>query len=79
MRVRYPVCCRILVPCLLGCPFSGPVVALDPVAATGHRPSQMRRPRAREIGIVIGVLPPGPLNAITDVEGVRARRSLLIV
>jgi D-aminopeptidase len=28
------------------------------------------RPRAREIGIVVGVLPPGPLNAITDVHGV---------
>jgi D-aminopeptidase len=29
------------------------------------------RPRAREIGLAIGVLPPGPLNAITDVAGVR--------
>lgn len=29
------------------------------------------RPRAREAGIAIGVLPTGPLNAITDVGGVR--------
>jgi D-aminopeptidase len=29
------------------------------------------RPRARDLGISIGVLPPGPLNAITDVAGVR--------
>ena len=29
------------------------------------------RPRAREIGIAPGALAPGPLNAITDVEGVR--------
>jgi D-aminopeptidase len=29
------------------------------------------RPRAREAGIVIGSLSPGPLNAITDVAGVR--------
>ena len=29
------------------------------------------RPRAREIGIAPGALTPGPLNAITDVEGVR--------
>ncbi len=29
------------------------------------------RPRARDIGLVIGVLPPGPLDAITDVAGVR--------
>jgi len=29
------------------------------------------RPRAREAGVVAGILPPGPLNAITDVAGVR--------
>ncbi len=28
------------------------------------------RPRARDIGVQIGIFPPGPLNAITDVEGV---------
>ena len=29
------------------------------------------RPRARDLGIVPGLLPPGPANAITDVAGVR--------
>jgi D-aminopeptidase len=29
------------------------------------------RPRAREAGLVVGVFPPGELNAITDVQGVR--------
>src|SRR5437764_1213392 len=29
------------------------------------------RPRARDVGIRIGPLPPGPHNAITDVPGVR--------
>ena len=29
------------------------------------------RPRARDVGVVIGVFQPGPLNAITDVAGVR--------
>ena len=29
------------------------------------------RPRARDIGIVVGTFQPGPLNAITDVAGVR--------
>ncbi|MFK7844317.1 MAG: P1 family peptidase [Rhodothermales bacterium] len=29
------------------------------------------RPRAREIGIEVGILPTGPLNAITDLEGVK--------
>jgi D-aminopeptidase len=28
------------------------------------------RPRAREAGVTVGVLPAGPLNAITDVDGV---------
>ncbi|HEV2746664.1 MAG TPA: P1 family peptidase [Allosphingosinicella sp.] len=32
--------------------------------------SRAERPRAREAGITIGILPPGPLNAITDVAGV---------
>lgn len=30
-----------------------------------------QRPRARDLGIAVGVLSPGPLNAITDVAGVR--------
>lgn len=29
------------------------------------------RPRAREAGVTVGILAPGPLNAITDVAGVR--------
>lgn len=29
------------------------------------------RPRARDLGLEVGILPPGALNAITDVEGVR--------
>jgi len=33
--------------------------------------AQAPRPRAREAGLVIGSIPPGPLNAITDVAGVR--------
>ncbi len=30
-----------------------------------------QRQTARELGVVVGVLPPGPLNAITDVPGIR--------
>ena len=41
------------------------LLCLAPVAAGGEE-----RKRARELGIEIGVLAPGPLNAITDVEGV---------
>jgi len=32
---------------------------------------QTPRPRPREAGVVTGILPPGPLDAITDVAGVR--------
>lgn len=37
-----------------------------------------QRPRAREAGIIIGVLPTGPLNAITDVAGVKVGQVTLI-
>jgi D-aminopeptidase len=36
------------------------------------------RPRLRELGIALGELPPGPLNAITDVHGVRVGQTTLI-
>ncbi len=36
------------------------------------------RPRARELGITVGVLPPGPLNAITDVDGVLIGQTTLV-
>ncbi len=39
--------------------------------------SQTPRPRARDIGLVVGVLPPGPLDAITDVDGVRVGHTTL--
>lgn len=37
-----------------------------------------RRPRAREIGLAPGVFAPGPLNAITDVAGVRVGHVTLV-
>lgn len=36
------------------------------------------RPRARDIGLVVGIFPTGPLNAITDVAGVRVGHSTVI-
>src|SRR6185369_2940192 len=36
------------------------------------------RPRARDLGLTIGVLPPGELNAITDVAGVRVGHTTLV-
>jgi D-aminopeptidase len=43
------------------------MVLLVPTLAGG----QEARPRIRDLGVIPGVLPPGPLNAITDVTGVR--------
>jgi D-aminopeptidase len=43
------------------------LLTLAAAPALGQSP----RPRARDIGLVVGSLPPGPLNAITDVAGVR--------
>jgi D-aminopeptidase len=37
-----------------------------------------KRPRARDIGLVVGVLPAGRFNAITDVSGVRVGHATLV-
>jgi D-aminopeptidase len=40
--------------------------------------SAASRARARDLGITVGLLPPGPVNAITDVPGVRVGHTTLI-
>src|SRR2546427_270458 len=40
------------------------VLCVPPLSAQGKK-------TARELGITVGILPVGPLNAITDVQGVR--------
>jgi D-aminopeptidase len=50
------------------------VGSLDPAAAE----SPSHRQRIRDIGIVIGQYPPGPLNAITDVAGVKVNHTTII-
>jgi len=49
------------------------VFALGTLAAVAQS-----RPRSRDLGIVPGVLTPGTLNAITDVEGVRVGHTTVI-
>lgn len=39
--------------------------------AMAQAPDARHRPRARDVGIEVGIFAPGPLNAITDVAGVR--------
>jgi len=48
------------------------------VLSMGIIAHSQNRPRARELGITVGVLPPGPLNAITDVDGVLVGHTTLV-
>ena len=48
--------------------FAGAMIAL--AVATSASNAQPARPRAREVGVVPGIFPPGARNAITDVAGV---------
>ena len=40
--------------------------------------SENKRPRARDVGISVGILPVGALNSITDVPGVAVGHSTII-
>jgi len=51
------------------------ILLLSCLAASAQ---EVARPRARELGITPGVFAPGPLNAITDVPGVRVGHFTLI-
>ena len=51
------------------------VVGLSVIAAGA---AAEPRPRARDLGITPGIYEPGPLNAITDVEGVRVGHTTLV-
>ena len=48
------------------------------LSATGSNMQRNERPRVRDIGLSVGILPPGPLNAITDVEGVRVGHTTIV-
>jgi D-aminopeptidase len=50
------------------------LVVLLALAAAGAE----ERPRARDLGVAPGVFPPGPLNAISDVPGVRVGHKTLV-
>jgi D-aminopeptidase len=67
---------RLLLACL------GLALALPgarvPVASAQLAAAPESRPRARDLGIAPGVFSPGPLNAITDVAGVRVGHVTLV-
>ena len=51
------------------------VLSSSPIKSSSQ---ETKRPRAREVGVVVGVLPTGPLNAITDISGVAVGHTTLI-
>jgi D-aminopeptidase len=53
-------------------------VAAVLTVATALTTAQSPRPRARDLGIAPGVFDPGPLNAITDVDGVRVGHTTIV-
>ncbi len=55
--------------------FLGVLLLALPNIGSGQLPD---RPRAREIGLYVGIFEPGPRNAITDVEGVRVGQATVI-
>lgn len=52
------------------------IIAL--IMLIGLPAQSQNRPRARDLGIKVGILSPGPLNAITDVNGVLVGHTTLI-
>ena len=53
-------------------------ILLVMISLSGSSANMQNRPRARELGVSVGVIPAGTLNAITDVEGVLVGHTTLI-
>jgi D-aminopeptidase len=53
-------------------------ILVSMVLLSGSTGISQNRPRARELGISVGVIPTGALNAITDVDGVLVGHTTLI-
>lgn len=66
-----------LVTCMVLVLTSGEIVAMEGTQSTEDASGEAR-PRARDIGLAPGVLTHGPLNAITDIEGVRIGHVTLV-
>ncbi len=74
--VRRSPYCRNLELVLLACLYAGCVATVS--AEVGSDRSSEKRMRARDLGLIAGHYQPGPLNAITDVAGVKVGHITLI-
>lgn len=55
-----------------------PLLIIVLIMLAGLPAESQNRPRARDLGIKVGILPTGPLNAITDVNGVLVGHTTLV-
>ena len=58
--------------------FAFATVLLATVFATAQSTAPNSRPRASGLGLKVGILPSGPLDAITDVAGVEVGQTTII-
>ena len=56
---------------------SGLIAIIKPTPSMSEQQPSIR-PRARDVGLKIGVLSPGPLNALTDVNGVLVGHTTIV-
>jgi D-aminopeptidase len=54
------------------------LILLIMISLSGSLANMQNRPRARELGVSVGVIPTGTLNAITDVDGVLVGHTTII-
>lgn len=54
------------------------LILLIMISLSGSPANMQNRPRARELGVSVGVIPTGTLNAITDIDGVLVGHTTLI-
>lgn len=54
------------------------IIILSTAMRAATQSEMTQRPRARDIGLTVGILPPGKLNAITDVSGVAVGHTTII-
>ena len=54
------------------------LIIITLIMLVGLSGQSQNRPRARDLGVKVGILPPGPLNAITDVNGVLVGHTTVI-
>jgi D-aminopeptidase len=58
--------------------FAAAAVLLSISAASAQNTASIERPRASDLGLKVGILPTGPLDAITDIAGVEVGHTTII-